>query len=294
MRIAHLIIAHKNPVQLERLIRALDHHDAYFYIHIDKKTEIAPFLFLKNIERVVLVEDRMICNWGGFSFIETTIKLLTLALDSGLKFDFFNLLSAQDYPLKSPEEIHNFFANKSGSSFLSFDASTETIWWKEAENRYTKFHFTDLNFKFKYLIQKIVNVLMPIRKIPSSLSPLYGGNKCCWWTINRDCASYLVDFFKRNSEVSSFLKLTWGSDEFVIATILMNSPYHNEIVNENYRYIDWSGGGGHPKILKIEDLDPMLKSGMMFARKFDLDQDIDVLDKIDLNNASFSNRRVHL
>ena len=294
MRIAHLIIAHKNPVQLERLIGALNHQDAYFYIHIDKKTEITPFLYLENIERVILIKDRMICNWGGFSFIETTIKLVTLALGSELKYDFFNLLSAQDYPLKSTEEIHNFFGNKTRTSFLSFDSSTATVWWKEAENRYAKFHFTDLNFKFKYLIQKIVNAMMPIRKIPSSLSPLYGGNKSCWWTINRDCAVYLADFFKRNSEIKSFLKFTWGSDEFVIATILMNSPYYNEIVNENYRYIDWSGGGGHPKILKIEDIDPLLKSEMIFARKFDINQDAEVLDKIDLNNASFSNRRVDL
>ena len=294
MRIAHLIIAHKNPAQLERLIRALDHHDAYFYIHIDKKTEIAPFLYLENIERVVLVKDRMICNWGGFSFIETTIKLVTLALNSALKYNFFNLLSAQDYPLKSPERIHNFFADKTGTSFLSFDSSTETEWWKEAENRYAKFHFTDLNFKFKYLVQRIVNSVMPIRQIPSLLSPLYGGNKSCWWTINYDCAVYLVDFFKRNPELRSFLKFTWGSDEFVIASILMNSPYRNEIVNENYRYIDWSGGGGHPKILKIGDLNPLLKSEMMFARKFDLDQDTEVLDEIDLNNASFSDHAVDL
>jgi hypothetical protein len=36
MKIAHLILAHKAPAQLERLMRALSHPQADIFIHLDK------------------------------------------------------------------------------------------------------------------------------------------------------------------------------------------------------------------------------------------------------------------
>ena len=52
MRIAHLIITYTNPVQTERMIRRMQHPDFDFYIHLDKKVDIGPHLFLANIPQV--------------------------------------------------------------------------------------------------------------------------------------------------------------------------------------------------------------------------------------------------
>ena len=78
----------------------------------------------------------------------------------------------------------------------------------------------------------------------------------------------------------NFLKFTWGSDEFIIPTILMNSPYQNKIINENYRYIDWSEGNVSPKTLTIGDYDKIINSDDLFARKFDMDIDKEILYKL--------------
>lgn len=285
MRIAHIIIAHKNPSQLERLIQSLQHSDADFYIHIDKKVDITPFEYLEEMNQTYLIKDRLICNWGGFSIVETIVRSVNAVLSSGNTYDFVNLISAQDYPIQSAQEIHDFFSTRLGQSFLSFDPTNDTVWWKEAAMRYEQFHFTDLDFKFKYFAQKVVNLIMPKRKIPVILGSLYGGTKSTWWTISIEAATYLSGFFKTKdaAELIRFLKLTWGSDEFVIATILMNSPYRDTIVNENYRYIDWSAGGGHPKLLQQDDFDRIVASKMLFARKFDITVDAGILDNLDLN-----------
>lgn len=281
MRIANIILAHKNPAQLERLIKAMSHPDFDFYIHIDKKVDLEPFEYLKGISGVNFIEDRMICNWGGFSLVETGIKSINQILDSDREYDFFNLLSAQDYPIKPLDEIHSFFFQRLGFSFISFDSSNETIWWKEAKQRYSTYHLTDMHFIGKYYVQKFINMIMPERKLPASLTQLYGGNKSCWWTISSDCAKYLSRYFKTNPKIIKFFKFTWAADEFIIPSILMNSPFRDQLVNQNYRYMKWSYGHAHPKILKRSDYKEIIESNMLFARKFDEDLDKEIMEMLD-------------
>ena len=49
MRLAHLILAHNNPLQLERLVKRLDHPDADIYIHLDAKTDIKEYKHIKDL-----------------------------------------------------------------------------------------------------------------------------------------------------------------------------------------------------------------------------------------------------
>ena len=42
----YLVLAHKNPDQLYRMITALNDNVSHFFIHIDAKSPIAPFNYL--------------------------------------------------------------------------------------------------------------------------------------------------------------------------------------------------------------------------------------------------------
>ncbi len=280
MRIAHLIVAHKNPKQLERLIYALKHQEADCYIYLDKKVDIRPFDYLKQLSNVHFVKERIRCSWGGYSLVRAMLKSIEQIRDTGIKYDFINLLSAQDYPVRPVNEIHDFFEKHTGKSFISFDISNDTKWWKAAEARYKKFHFTDMTFRGKYFIQNLLNKIMPERIFPLDLI-LYGSSNSTWWTINYELAIYMAEFLNTHSELSSFLNYTWTPDEFAIPTIIMNSPYKNEVINNNYRYIDWNAGEAHPKTLLTNDYEKIIQSDMLFARKFDIDTDSFILDKID-------------
>jgi hypothetical protein len=60
----------------------------------------------------------------------------------------------------------------------------------------------------------------------------------------------------------------------------MNSPLRETVVNDNLRYLDWSRTPA-PAVLGVGDLDGMLGSDKLFARKFDESVDRDVLDRLD-------------
>ena len=62
-------------------------------------------------------------------------------------------------------------------------------------------------------------------------------------------------------------------------TILLNSPFKHEIVNDNKRYIDFDDS--HPTILTAKDYEKLKRSGKLFARKFEPKVDKEILDKLD-------------
>jgi len=280
MRIAHIIITHKNPAQLERLIHKMQHPDFDFYIHLDKKVEIKIFEYLKRIKGVNLIENRIICNWGGHSTLQAMLNSLKEVLENDIFYDFYNLLSGQDYPLKSNDEIYTFFLENREKSFLFFETASDSKWWEGAVKRFQKYHLTDYDFPGKFFLEAIMNKVLPKRRFPMKME-LYGGHKSSWWTLNNEAASYLVDFFKLDRHLDKFLKYCWGTDEFVIPTVLFNSPLKDNIVNNNLRYIDFLEGKASPKILEPDDITKMVNSNMLFARKFDIEVNTDVLDQLD-------------
>ncbi|WP_316839577.1 beta-1,6-N-acetylglucosaminyltransferase [Pedobacter gandavensis] len=280
MKIAHLIMAYKNSGQVERMIKAMDHPNFHFYIHLDLKIDIKEFEHLAQLERVSFIQNRVLCNWGGFSFVKAIISSLSEILSQKTSYDFINLMSGQDYPIKPIDRLYKFYQEHPGKCFISYDQDPNAIWWKEAASRAELYHFTDLKFKGKYFVQSIFNKYLPKRSFPLSI-PLYGSSDSSWWTITPECAAYIVDFMKKNPRLERFMQYTWGSDEFIIATIIMNSPFKSDVINNNLRFISWESGRPNPRILTDNDFDLIKASDKFYARKFDNQVNVKILDQLD-------------
>ena len=275
MKIAHLILIHKNPLQIKRLIQRLAHPDADFYVHIDLKTDINPFLFLQS-QNIKFIINRVRVHWGAYSVVQATVNGLSEILKTGNKYDYINLMSGQDYPLKSTYDIHYFLENNPNKAFMH-TLSVENE-WKEAIHRITKYHLSEYTFFGKYTLEKWLNLFLPLRKMPNNLVAV---GRSQWFTITSTHAEYLVNYLQKNKNVKRFFELTWGSDEFVFQTILFNSEYRKDIVNDNLRYIDWSEKKASPKTLTINDLSTLLNSGKLFARKFNETLDCLIINELD-------------
>ncbi|KQS32315.1 hypothetical protein ASG14_17400 [Pedobacter sp. Leaf194] len=272
-------MVHKNPTQLLRLVNRLKHTGFDIYIHLDKKVDASEFRFLQGLPQIYFIKQRISCTWAGWSFTRAIVQSLKEVIATKNQYDFVNLLSGQDYPIYSANETYKFFADKVGQNFMHIEKK-ESVWYKEALSRFEKFHFTDSGFKGKYLLQTVINSIVRKRQLPDGMH-FYGGSKSSWWTITYDAAAYVVNKLDMNSKLHNFFKYTWGSDEFVIATIIMNSDHSKHTNSDNLRYIDWSEGNANPKFLSIKDLSEILNSNMIFARKFDVDSDSAVLDELD-------------
>ncbi|MEO1186600.1 MAG: hypothetical protein AAFX46_18790, partial [Cyanobacteria bacterium J06636_27] len=76
-------------------------------------------------------------------------------------------------------------------------------------------------------------------------------------------------------------KKTFIPEESFIQTVLVNSKQFN-LYNSNFRYTDFTASRhGHPRILTTKDFSPLTQANVHFARKFDMNVDSTVLDKLD-------------
>jgi hypothetical protein len=278
MRIACIIMAHKEPQQIERLIKKFNHLPFDFYLHIDKKIKQEPFAYLAQIPHVFFVRNRIRVRWASYSFLIAVQQAIFQILGSGISYDFISIMSGQDYPIIPPVEIYRSLEKNIGKNFICYEDDGE--WWSHAISRINKYHFTNFGFRGRYRIQFFLNALLPTRKFPLPYK-LYGGPRAMCMTLTAECAAYIVSFIESNKKLKRFIRFTWGPDEFVIPTLVMNSKFNQTVINDNFYYIDWSKGGPNPKTLTVEDYQKMKQSGKMLARKFDIREDRVILDMLD-------------
>ena len=150
--------------------------------------------------------------------------------------------------------------------------------WQEAIPRLNTYYLTNYPFAGNTKLAALINKLLPQRKVPKNI--VFVG-RSQWFSITLEQAIYIATELKRNYKLRHYFKFTWGSDEFVFQTLLYNSPFKAQMVNDNLRYIDWSAGGASPKTLTIADVDILLNSHKLFARKFDEKIDVAIINQLD-------------
>ncbi len=280
MKFAVIIVTYTSPKQTKRLIDCLDNGDFDFYIHLDKKVDMETHRELFNTPNVIFVNDRVDIKWGGNTTVEATYNSIRQIASSGKKYAFISLISGQDYPIKSAAYISDFLSKNTGKEFMLFKYFDKD--WTEAKARVEKYHLNDYTFKGKTRIEQLMNLITPKRKFPIDNMELCG--KESFWTLSQECATYVVDYIDSNPKLKRFLKFTWGSDEFVFQSILMNSHFKSRVVNNNLRFINWPPVGSRPNIFVTADFERIMASDALFGRKFDLNTDENIFDLLDKKN----------
>jgi len=285
MRLAHLLLIHADPQQTRRLVNRLHHADADVYIHLDAKANMADFEDLAEIGNVFFIRNRVSVFWGNYSMIEATLHGFEEILETGKPYSHINLLSGQDYPLKSATEIQKFLFANADKSYMRFFAIPQD--WDEPVSRLQKYNFGDFAIPGKHKLQVLANKFLPPRKLPAKLQ-MYGRSQ--WFTITLAAARFSIDYLKANPKIQRFFKLTWAADELIFQTILLNSPLRDSIVNDHLRYIRFKRGDSRPHTLTMADVEILTSSGKFYARKFDPKVDIAIMDALDKLTAETLSR----
>ncbi|HEV3414251.1 MAG TPA: beta-1,6-N-acetylglucosaminyltransferase, partial [Puia sp.] len=268
MKIAHLILTHKNPAQLERLLTSLDHPNFDFYIHLDRKTPIQPFEYLASRPNTTLLQNRAAVYWADFGTIQATLNgFHEIPID---KYDYINVISGQDFPLKTADYIHTYIAQRKGSEFITCESIEGP--WKQAARRVQTYSLINWRFPGRFRLEKLINFILPTpRKFPIPDHRIVG--RANWFTLTPDAIRYSLGYLDQHPELIRFYKLVWGADEFIFSTILYNSPFRAKIV-DNLVYVDWpENHHGHPSILQAGHLPALQATDKLFGRKFDMNID---------------------
>ena len=194
IKIGFVILAHKNPQQLLRLIQSLFDANFFFFIHIDKRSNPRVFKkiiknhFPKNIFFIKSIKT----YWGSFNQLSVSINGFEMSYEMGMDFTF--LISGQDYTIKSKAQIKEFIIQNLKYNFLSIYSIPAPHWEDEMEiKRIKKFYFHINGKLFEYpldykagFLRKGVDLILKLflrkeRSFPSKYTP-YGGG--FWVSLN--------------------------------------------------------------------------------------------------------------
>ncbi|RZK11368.1 MAG: glycosyl transferase, partial [Flavobacterium sp.] len=265
MQIGHIILAHKDPLQLQRLVKSILNKDSIVIIHLDLKSDMRVFSNISEIPNAYFTKNRLSVNWGGYSQVEAVIRSLDELMKLNPNLEYINLLSGQDYPVQKLSKFHEFLKRNPGRAFMEFLPS-DNPWVVNAGERFNKYHLSDHSFFGKFKVERLMNLLLPKRSFPKDFI-LTGRSQ--WFTIDSECARYILHVIRCNGKLIRNFKFSWGADELFFQSLIYNSPLKDKLINDNLRYIDWSENQSSPKTLTIIDIEQICHSKSFFARKFD-------------------------
>jgi hypothetical protein len=287
MKIAYLMLFHKDPRLLHRAIETLSSKDCGFFVHIDQKSDIRGFSAITG-DNISFCKERIPVHWSGFSQIEATMLLVRQALESSANYDYFIFFQGSTYPLRSGRYIQRFLEENRGWEFMNLVKMPARGYPLSKINTLMyPAHMPIRRFAARALA-KLGVAQRDYRKYLKGLEA-YAGN--AWWALSREACQYLVEFVTSNPHVQEYFRKTLVPDESFFHTILGNSPLRPRI-RRSFVYADWSTLGSHPAMLNEEHLrffaaqekvwveDEWGSGEMLFARKFSDDR-LDLLQQID-------------
>lgn len=199
-------------------------------------------------------------------------------------YDYFHFMQGSDFPIKRKSEIADFFERNKGKEFIHFNPD----WYKFGIYKVNVHHFW-VNNRF-YRKRKILRYISHgIARIEEKLNysrrkeTIYSGSAL--WTITEAFAAFLLD---KENDVKKRCKYTLAGDEVIWQTLIMNSPFKNQIYNfekndGNLYFIDWDNREGNsPYTFSANDTEKLLAlpDSYLYARKFDEQRDYEVVKKL--------------
>jgi hypothetical protein len=264
MRQVILIHAHKDLAQLNTLVEQLLDDEFLIYVNVDAKSQID----VRRIHpRALPVRRRIAIHWGAFSQVEATLNSMRQIVAEAGAFDKLLFISAQDFPLLPNQRLKDALAALAGSELLDCVPLGPQGW--PCEQRYQYFH-GDGGVP-SMLACRAASRLMRLAGLRRRMVhgwQAWGGSS--WWSLSRACAQMIVRQAREDTAVVRFFRSVLCPDELFFQTVVMNSPFRERVLADNYRHIQWTGPGArNPKVLGVADFGAIRASPAHFCRKLD-------------------------
>lgn len=286
MKVAFLMLCHKNPKQINLLLKALKHPQIDVFIHVDSKNEN----IREDIEKsdgVYLLpkKDCVDVQWAQFSEVKATLNLLNAAISEGGYSHYF-LISGQDFPLKSIGKIVRFLNERKDENFI------DCALIKRFEKR-NDIYFPRMVIG-RRIWQKILKGILVystggwnqtfsiIKRLKPANVQYYFGSQ--WWCLNDAMVKWIYNFLENYPEYIKLFKHSLCPDECFFQTLVMNSPFANT-TKPYLHYIKWEKGKSSPKTLTTIDYEELKKAEKLIARKFDINVDAEIIERLRMRYA---------
>lgn len=258
--ICYLILCHNNPGHVLKIIETLRSDDAFFAIHVDKKSTV-DFSCINESDHVRFVGDRVSTKWGDISVIDAVLALSEFGVRAFPNASYYVLLSGADFPVKSHAYIREYLARNPNTDYIEgIKLPSESSVWLEGGRRRIEAYVVPINghnnatieprsltfgnlrqlIKVALLkpsnLKKALNVFFsyPKRYVPYGLS-IYAGEM--WWILTNITLKNILEWNRTHIEYHKYHEDCQIPDEMYVNTLVWSFSSH--VSSDTKRYISW-------------------------------------------------------
>lgn len=115
------------------------------------------------------------------------------------------------------------------------------------------------------------------RKAPDGFKYWFGSQ---WWCLNGETVQWIANYLNCHEEYGMFFEHSLCPDECFFQTLVMNSPFASR-VRPFLHYVKWEEGKSSPQTITMADYEKCMASGKLMARKFDIDEEPEIIKKLE-------------
>ncbi len=270
VRIAFILLCHKNPAQIIEQIEGLTATGDYVCVHFDANATEQDFEVLRarfaNDPSVAFAAKRVKCGWGEWSLVRATLNAVESAVQAFPKATHFYMVSGDCMAIKSAAYTRKFLSENTNDFIESFDFF-ESDWIKtgiKEERLIYRHFFNERKQKFLfYGAMKLQRALGFKRRIPRDLDVMIGSQ---WWCLRRDTIEKVLAFCTKRPDVMRFFKYSWIPDETFFQTLVNHLVPDREIERRTLTFLMFSDYG-MPATFYNDHYQMLLAQDYIFARK---------------------------
>jgi mucin type N-acetylglucosaminyltransferase 3 len=267
MKIAYGFMVHDRPEQFAWPWAALANPQDVFAIHVDSRVDAATWQAFRRVAppatNVLYTTKREHVIWGGWGVVSAELVLITELLQADREWSRFINLSAACCPLTD---------RAARVATLSTSANHVEVDDLARHNDYARtrpflhaYETADRNIQTR--TAKAPPEGFAVEWVGANWHMLT--REFCKWLVTDALARRIIDYFRD----------TRTPDEHLVQCAIMNSPFRDTVANYR-RAIFWKDEAYHPETLHMRDLALLQASDALFARKFDIRADGDVLEAL--------------
>ena len=195
-------------------------------------------------------------------------------------YDYYWLISGQDWPLRSADKIVKFFEEHNGTNFVQYWNSKNH--GSHQQNNLDKRN--QIYFQLNLLAENRGKRSSRGGGLNSPEDTIRRGNferkqlgiefyfGSSWWALKRETIDWIMQYITTHPEYYKFYENATCPDESFFQTLVMISPYADE--NTDYlTYLHFQKGANSPDILTEDNLQRARESKYLIMRKVDMNVD---------------------
>lgn len=299
--IGFVVISHRHPEQLRRLIDTLNQMYGFPPIACHHDLSQSPLdtgSFPANVRFLVPSKRTRWAHWSVVDAVLAAVRHLYQQASPR----WFVLLSGADYPIRPAAEVICDLEESGADAYLDFRVvgeDKEAAARRGARNPELWLFETEKGQRLGWHRYLGAQVWIPWpKRAPAggwrigkqclyppiqALNAPYSRDFACfqgdfWFTGSRRAAEVLLTPTPLHRRLQRYLRLRTFPEESYFQTVLCNEP-GLKLDRNNRRFAVWDSGSNHPSELTHDHLERMRRSDAHFARKFTPDEP--VLDELD-------------